>query len=211
MMKMVKFKRGFKKTQSSRWLAQHMTDPFVKEARRSGYRSRSAYKLIEINDRYKFLQPGKRVVDLGSTPGGWSQVAANFLAGCGSVISVDVVPMAPIPNVVFFNKSVEDCCKEGFLDVSVDVVLSDMAPNASGSSQLDHIRSLNLCMTALEFAKNNLCLGGTLVMKILQGADEQDLWGDLKKCFTSALYFKPKASRRQSSEIYIIAQNFFKT
>jgi 23S rRNA (uridine2552-2'-O)-methyltransferase len=205
------------RTNSSRqWLLRQLNDPFVKKAQELGYRSRAAFKLLGIQEKYKILKKGYHVVDLGATPGGWSQVAVEavkvgFPKG-GKVVAVDINPMDPVPGVTFLQGDfLEDEVVEqvkGLLDGRVQVVLSDMAAPASGMTDVDHIRIMILVEAAFEFACAVLTPGGTFVSKVLQGGTEGELLKRLKKSFTKVNHFKPDASRKDSAEMFVVAQGF---
>ena len=201
-----KIKKKTLSVSSKKWLQRQLSDKYVSMARDSGYRSRSAFKLEEINKKHDVLQGV--CVDLGSAPGGWSQVAATC---CEQVYAVDLVPMENIPNVVFIcgdftdnsvvNRLIETC---GI----VDVVVSDMAPNTCGIKSADHLRIMELARQALDFTKIVLSHGGCFVTKIFQGAEEVDFVNELKQHFKTVKYCKPAASRKDSVEMYIIAKEF---
>ncbi|MGV8948149.1 MAG: RlmE family RNA methyltransferase [Candidatus Paracaedibacter sp.] len=214
-----------KRTESSRqWLLRQLNDPYVAKAQDLGYRSRAAFKLIEIDEKYHFLKPGITVIDLGAAPGGWTQVAAQKLkigtpkgntAG-SQLIAVDISDMAPLKDVTIF---IADFTEESTIQTilkevatrstdGVDVILSDMAAPASGMTDVDHIRIMNLVETAYEFACIVLKPGGTFVAKVLQGGTEATLLTRLKKSFAKVNHFKPPASRKNSAEVYVVAQGF---
>jgi 23S rRNA (uridine2552-2'-O)-methyltransferase len=215
----VKSARG--RTLSSRlWLERQLNDPYVQQARREGYRGRAAYKLAQIDDRHRFLRPGARVVDLGCAPGGWSQVAAARVNALGTasgrpagrVIGVDLLPMAPIPGVEFH---LLDFLADGAaeqvgaaLGGKADVVMSDMAPPASGNRQVDHLRIVALCEAAAAFAFAVLEEGGTFVAKVLAGGAESGLQTLLKQRFRKVVHEKPPASRADSAEKFVVATGF---
>ena len=204
---------------SSRWLQRDRRDAYVKAAAREGYRSRSAYKLVEINERFGFLRKGSKVVDLGAAPGGWSQVAAKRVGarkGLERVIAVDVLEMEPISGcrVLQAEFPAADLSAKVLeaLDGRVNVVLSDMLANVSGNRLVDYQRSLELCRNVEAFASGGvLASGGTLCCKLLRGgdgADEKEMLADWRKRFDSITRFKPKASRGESAEIYLVASGF---
>ncbi len=213
----VRLKTAKQRTASSqRWLERQLNDPYVAAAQREGYRSRAAYKLIEIDDKYHLLRPGRRVVDLGAAPGGWSQVAAarvRSLAGRGQVVAIDVLAMAPLPGVVFLEgdfmaQTAPARLKALLREGGADVVLSDMAAQGTGHSRTDHLRIMALAEAAAEFAIEVLAPGGALVCKMFQGGSERALLDRLKKAFASVRHVKPPASRAESAELYVTATQF---
>jgi len=198
---------------SARWIAEHEADPYVQEARRLGYRSRAVFKLKEIQEKDKILRPGQIVVDLGAAPGGWSQYARPLLGAKGQLFGLDILPFDPIPGVdIIVGDFREDAvlhqleAKVG--DQSVDVVLSDMAPNLSGVDIADQASSMYLCELALEFAKAHLKPRGTLLVKVFQGEGFDDFLKAVREAFETVTIRKPKASRARSSEVYLLARNF---
>jgi 23S rRNA (uridine2552-2'-O)-methyltransferase len=202
-----------KKSHSSKqWLRRHVNDPYVQRSRKEGYRSRSAYKLIEIDDRDRVLAPGKVVVDLGSAPGGWSQVAARRVGAKGRVIAIDLLAMEPVPGVEFvqgdFTKpsgleSMRKIAGEG----RVDVVLSDMAPNMSGIPVSDQARSMELAELARDFALLHLQAGdGVFIVKVFQGAGYDEYLKSLRAAFRKVVVRKPDASRDESAEQFLLAR-----
>jgi 23S rRNA (uridine2552-2'-O)-methyltransferase len=202
-----------RKTQSSRkWLERQLNDPYVARAKRDGYRSRAAYKLIEIDDKHRLFKPGARVADLGAAPGGWSQVAAKRTGANGRVIGIDILDMDEIPGVEFakidfLDPDAPDRLKE-MLGGPADVVLSDMAANATGHRQTDHLKIMALVEAAAEFARDVLAPGGTFLSKVLQGGTEAKLLADLKRDFATVRHVKPAASRADSAELYLLATGF---
>ncbi|SCA56910.1 Ribosomal RNA large subunit methyltransferase E [Candidatus Terasakiella magnetica] len=211
----VKTARG-RKSSSTRWLQRQLNDPYVQEARRKGYRSRAAFKLIEIDDRFQFLKPGQKIVDLGCAPGGWTQVAAERIEAeknpDGHVIGIDLQEVEDIPGATllvgdFMENDAPDRLKE-VIGGSVDVVLSDMAAAASGHPQTDHLRITALVEAAAFFAQEVLKPNGWFVAKVLAGGTETALLQELKKSFLSVRHAKPPASRKDSSETYLIASGF---
>jgi len=204
-----------RKVSSKAWLERQLNDPYVAEAKRRGYRSRSAFKLAEIDDKHRFLRPGQAVVDLGAAPGGWSQVAAERVradAGPGRVVAIDVHAMDPIPGVVFLKKDFYDADAPAALEEALgrgaDVVLSDMAAHATGHRQTDHLKIIDLVATALEFARAVLRPGGAFLAKVLRGGTETSLLADLKRDFSMVRHVKPAASRADSAELYVLATGF---
>ena len=200
---------------SARWLERQLNDPYVAQARREGYRSRAAYKLIEIDDKYKLLKPGQRIVDLGAAPGGWSQVAAARVGareGRGRVIAIDLLEMDPIEGVEFrqmdfHDRKAPDQLRE-WLGGLADGVLSDMAANATGHRKTDQLRIIGLVELAADFASEVLAPGGFFLAKVLQGGAEGELLARLKRDFATVRHVKPKASRADSAELYLLATGF---
>jgi 23S rRNA (uridine2552-2'-O)-methyltransferase len=210
----VKSRKG--RTLSSKlWLDRQLNDPYVGRARREGFRSRAAYKLTEIDDKFHIFRKGARVVDLGAAPGGWSQVAAKRVGageGSGRVVAIDLLEMAPIAGVDvlqldFLDPSAPDKLK-ALIGGPVDVVLSDMAANATGHRKTDHLRIIGLAEAAGEFASEVLVAGGTFLCKVLQGGTEASLLTRLKRDFTTVKHVKPAASRADSAELYLLATGF---
>lgn len=210
----VKTAKG-RKISSSRWLERQLNDPYVAAAKRDGMRSRAAYKLTEIDDAHGFLRPGAKVVDLGAAPGSWSQIAAErveALNGKGSVVAIDILEMDPLPGVTIFKLDFEDDSApdtiQSALGDSADVVLSDMAPGATGHKRTDHLRIIGLTELALDFAMTILVPGGTFLAKVWQGGSEKELLQIMKRSFETVRHIKPKASRKDSSELYVLATGF---
>jgi 23S rRNA (uridine2552-2'-O)-methyltransferase len=205
-----------RKSSSRRWLERQLNDPYVVEARRRGYRSRSAFKLAEIDDKYGFLKPGAAVVDLGAAPGGWSQVAAERVRaaeGQGTVVAIDIHGMEAIPGVTilhkdFYDADAPDALKAALGGKRADAVLSDMAAHATGHRQTDHLQIMGLAETALDFARQVLKPGGTFIAKMLRGGTEARLLADLKRDFASVRHVKPKSSREESAELYVVAMGY---
>lgn len=202
----------YNKVSSNRWLERQLNDPYVAEAKRLGYRSRAAFKLIQLNEKYHFLGKGKRIVDLGCAPGGWTQIAAMFNKGSGEIVGMDLLPAEPIEGAILLQ---QDFTEEGAADKiksllhgPADVVMSDMAANTTGVQNLDHLRTIGLVETAYEFSKEILAVGGIFIAKVFQGGTEGDLLNDMKKYFTKVNHYKPDASRQDSVEIYVVAQGF---
>lgn len=196
---------------SKAWMQEHVTDPFVKRAKQEGYRSRAAYKLLEILQRDKLVRAGMTVVDLGAAPGGWSQVLAPLVGEKGRLIALDILEMAPIRNVVFLQGDFTGDEAPGRLESAlegrgVDLVVSDMAPNISGVAMVDQARSIHLAELALEFAVRRLKPGGTLLVKVFQGSGLDEYRRDLSAAFQSVAVRKPKASRDRSSELFLLAK-----
>lgn len=206
----VKSARG-RTVSSQRWLERQLNDPYVHEAQKLGYRSRAAFKLIELDDRFKFLKSGCSVIDLGAAPGGWSQVAADRV-GQGQVLAVDIQEMDSLPGVDFVQMDFsEDTAPEKIMELmggKVDVVISDMAAPLTGHRSTDHLRTLALAELAAYFAFQALSPGGFFCAKVFQGGTTHELLNELKSRFASVSHVKPKASRKESVELYVIAQNF---
>jgi 23S rRNA (uridine2552-2'-O)-methyltransferase len=202
-------------TNSSRaWLRRHLTDPYVKEAQRLGYASRAAFKLLSIQEKDKIFRTGMTVVDLGSSPGGWSQVASQFIGDKGKIVALDLLPMEIMaPHVTFiqgdFNEQVIlDQLFVALADKKADVIISDMAPNLSGQRCIDLPRSIHLLELALDCASSILKPGGTLLFKAFQGEGLEDFIRSVKSAFTQVKYRKPDASRSESKEVYVLAIGF---
>ncbi len=198
-------------TSSTRWLQRQLNDPYVAAARREGYRSRAAYKLLEIDDQHHLLRMGARVLDLGATPGGWTQVCVAR-TGAGKVLAVDInemdaVPGAQFMQLDFLSPEAPDLIRAA-LGGDVDIVLSDMASPATGHRMTDHARIIALCDLAYEFACEVLAPGGSFCAKVLQGGTEAKLLARMKQMFTSVRHVKPKSSRADSKEIYVLATGF---
>ena len=197
---------------SQRWLTRQINDPYVHEARKQGYRSRAAFKLVQLNQRFNLLKPGQRVLDLGAAPGGWTQVAVQQVGNSGTVVAADILPMAPIPRVTMLELDflAADAEKQvlAALGGPVDLVLSDMAPPATGHKQTDHLRIMALCEAAADFATQVLAPGGAFVCKVWQGGTESSLLGGLKRRFAQVRHAKPEASRKESAETYLVATGF---
>ncbi|MDE0815629.1 MAG: RlmE family RNA methyltransferase [Alphaproteobacteria bacterium] len=209
----IRLKRKKGRTNSQqRWLQRQLNDPFVIEARRRGLRSRAAFKLMELNERFDLLKPGARVVDLGAAPGGWSQVSADIVGPKGSIVGIDLLPIDPIEGVVFIEgdfldpEAPDHLMRE--LGGAADLVLSDMAASSSGHAGTDHLKIIALAETAFYFATTVLTPGGAFVAKVLQGGTEQGLRTLLQKHFTKVVHAKPEASRKESAEQYVVAIGF---
>jgi 23S rRNA (uridine2552-2'-O)-methyltransferase len=212
---MARLKDQKRRTASSRaWLTRQINDPYVERAKREGFRSRAAFKLAEIDDRYKLLKPGARVVDLGAAPGGWSEIAARRVGGNGRVIALDILEMKSVAGVEFLQLDFLDASAPARLEAMLGrgekahVVLSDMAANATGHRQTDHLRIMALAEAAADFARQVLAPGGAFVCKVLQGGTEAALLAELKREFASVKHVKPPASRSDSAELYLLAQGF---
>lgn len=197
---------------SNRWLQRQLNDPYVVEAKRVGYRSRAAFKLIQLDEKYHFLGKGKRIVDLGCAPGGWTQIAAQRNKGSGEIVGMDLLPTEPIEGAIllqqdFTTPEAPDMIK-ALLHGPADVVMSDMAANTTGVQNIDHLRSMGLVEAAYEFAKEILAEDGIFIAKVFQGGTESNLLNDMKKNFTKVTHYKPDASRQDSVEMYVVAQGF---
>jgi 23S rRNA (uridine2552-2'-O)-methyltransferase len=213
----VRVKTGKGRTVSQKiWLERQLNDPYVHEAKKLGYRSRAAFKLSEIDDKYKFLKPGGFVVDLGAAPGGWSQISAQrvkSVEGRGRVIAIDMHGMDDIPGVLIFKKDFYDADAPDVLVAALggekaDVVLSDMASHATGHRQTDHINIIALVEAGYDFARNVLKPGGTYLAKVLRGGTENQLLALMKKDFRIVRHVKPMASRDDSAELFVLATGF---
>ncbi len=195
---------------SARWLARQLNDPYVTEARKQGWRSRAAFKLLELDDRFNLIRKGARVVDLGAAPGGWTQVAVK--RGAASVLALDLLPIDPVHGAVVLQGDFSDPAMPAWLVAELggaaDLVLSDMAPNTTGHGATDHIRIVALAEMALDFAIQVLAPGGGFVAKVFQGGSEKALLDVLKQNFASVKHAKPPASRKESSELYVVATGF---
>jgi 23S rRNA (uridine2552-2'-O)-methyltransferase len=197
---------------SRRWLDRHFSDDFVRRAQRDGYRSRAVFKLLEIQQKDRLLEPGQVVVDLGAAPGGWSQVARDLVGPGGRVIALDILPMEPLPGVIFIEGDFrEDAPLARLQDVlagrEVDLVMSDMAPNVSGVGAVDQPRSMYLCELALAFAVESLKSGGNFLVKVFQGEGFDEYLQEVRRSFGTVSVRKPKASRPKSREVYLVARN----
>jgi 23S rRNA (uridine2552-2'-O)-methyltransferase len=219
----VRVKTGKSRSLSSKlWLERQLNDPYVARAKREGFRGRAAFKLIEIDDRHRLLKKGARVVDLGAAPGGWSQVAAKRVGvgegtvGVGErrgrVVGIDLLAMSPVPGVDFVQLDFLDpTAPERLKDIlggPADVILSDMAANATGHRKTDHLKIMALAEAAADFAREVLVPGGTFLCKVLQGGTEATLLASLKRDFASVKHVKPAASRADSAELYLLATGF---
>jgi 23S rRNA (uridine2552-2'-O)-methyltransferase len=198
---------------SSRWLAEHANDEFVKRAQKEGWRSRAVFKLAQIQETERLLRPGIRCVDLGAAPGGWSQYAARIIGAKGSIVATDILPMDAIPGVEFVlgdfrEEAVLGQVLERVGSDKVDLVLSDMAPNMSGIDAVDQPRSMYLAELAFEFAERVLTPGGDLLVKLFQGAGFEQIMRDAKRKYGRVATKKPKASRTRSPETYLLARHF---
>ncbi len=202
---------------STRWLERQLNDPYVAEAKRRGYRSRAAFKLLQLDDRFRFLRPGARVVDLGAAPGGWTQVAVDRTAAqsagdAGRVVAIDILEMAPFSGATvlqgdFLAEDAPQRIREA-LGGRADVVLSDMAAPTTGHAKTDHLRIMALAEAAYQFAAEVLAEGGAFVAKVFQGGAERELLAALKRDFAEVRHVKPAASRAESAEVYVVALGF---
>lgn len=207
----VKTAKG-RRLSSTRWLQRQLNDPYVIEAKKLGYRSRAAFKLIELDDKFHFLSKGAKVIDLGAAPGGWTQVALQRIGDKGHVVGIDLLEMEAIPGADliegdFLDDDAPDRLKV-LLGGSADIVLSDMAAASTGHPQTDHLRIMGLLEVAVDFAADVLTSGGTFVGKVLQGGTENELLAALKRDFRTVKHAKPPASRSDSAEVYVVAMGF---
>ncbi len=210
----VRKKSGLKNS-SRRWLERHLNDPYVRRSKAEGYRSRSAYKLLEIDQRHHLLKPGMRVIDLGAAPGGWSQVTAETVKSGDTgplVVAIDYLDMDPVPGVAFLKMDFLDAEAPDRLTAALgaapDIVLSDMAAPTTGHRRTDHLRTMQLCEAAAEFAVSVLKPGGHFLAKTFQGGTETALLDMLKRNFATVRHVKPPASREESVELYLLAKGF---
>jgi len=205
------------KPSSQRWLRRQLNDPYVAEAQKLGYRSRAAFKLLQLDEKFRFLKPGAKVVDLGAAPGGWTQVAVDAVGaekdkGKGKVVGIDLLEMEPIPGADLFQG--DFMTEEGLaalrarIEGPIDVVLSDMAASTTGHAATDHIRTASLCEAALEFAIEVLGQGGSFVAKVFKGGSEQEMLRRMKLAFRTVRHAKPAASRPESPEAYVVCMGF---
>lgn len=201
----------YRSKSSTKWLQRQLNDPFVKKAHELGYRSRATFKIIEIDDKFHLFKNGKKVADIGSAPGGWSDIAVKRV-GKGNVAAIDILEMKPIDGVKF--KQVDfnlDEAKEFLIQAlngKADVVISDIAPNTTGNQSVDHLQIMALVEQAYYFAIEVLKTGGSFVAKVRQGGTEATLLSEMKKHFSTVKHFKPNSSRKESAETYVIAQGF---
>jgi 23S rRNA (uridine2552-2'-O)-methyltransferase len=208
----VRVKDKRKSISSRRWLERQLNDPYVARAKREGLRSRAAFKLTEIDDKAHVLKKGARVIDLGAAPGGWSQVAAQRVGSAGRVVAIDVLAMAPLAGVDFIQLDFLDASApeklKAMLGGAADVVLSDMAANATGHARTDHLKIMALVEASIDFAREVLAPGGAFLAKVLQGGTEAALLAALKRDFRQVKHVKPAASRADSAELYLLATGF---
>lgn len=211
----VRVKTAKKRSKSSAaWLQRQLNDPYVAAAKEDGYRSRAAYKIMQLDEAFKLIRSGQRIVDLGAAPGGWSQIAAKKIGPKGKLVALDILEMEPLPGVTilhldFLAPEAPAQLKQA-LDGEADLVLSDMAPSTTGHAKTDHIRIMDLAENAALFATEILAPGGAFVCKLFQGGAEKTLLDLLRKHFAKVKHAKPAASRSDSSESYIVAQGFRK-
>lgn len=210
----VKTARG-RSVSSQNWLKRQLNDPYVQRAKDEGYRSRAAFKLIELDKQFHLLKKGGRVVDLGAAPGGWTQVAAAKVGKSGKVIGIDITAVEPIPGAEiiamdFLDEEAPQRLKE-MLDGEADLVMSDMAAAATGHRPTDHLKIMALCEAALMFAREVLKPGGAFVAKVLQGGTERSLLEEMKRSFAKVTHAKPPSSRADSAEMYVVATGFRRT
>ncbi|SCZ08023.1 RlmE family RNA methyltransferase [Microvirga guangxiensis] len=206
-------KTAHKRTLSSqKWLERQLNDPYVARAKREGYRSRAAFKLIEIDEKYNILKPGQRIVDLGAAPGGWSQIAAKKIGAKGKVVGIDLLPIDPMPGVEFIQLDfLDESAPSKLIEMlggQADIVMSDMAANTTGHKKTDHLRIIGLAEAAIYFAREILAPGGVFLAKVFQGGTESQLLNDLKRDFAVVRHVKPAASRADSAELYVLATGF---
>jgi len=201
-----------RKPSSTEWLNRQLNDPYVAEAHRLGYRSRAAFKLIQLDERFHLLGPGKRVVDLGCAPGGWTQVAVQKVGQNGAVVGIDLLAADPIPGATLLAGDFTDPATEARIRAALggpaDLVLSDMAAPATGHAATDHLRIIALAEEAFAFAADILKPGGAFVAKVFQGGTENELLASLKRAFAEVRHAKPAASRAESAETYVVAKSF---
>ncbi|MEO6080597.1 MAG: RlmE family RNA methyltransferase [Steroidobacteraceae bacterium] len=198
---------------SASWMSRHLSDPFVKQAQKDGYRSRSAYKLIELNEKDKLIRPGMRILDLGSAPGGWSQVAGKLVGEKGRVLATDILPMDALRNVDFIQGDfTEDAVAQQLLDWleggRFDLIISDIAPNVTGISSADQASSINFLELALDTVRKTLRPGATFAAKMFQGSGSDQYVKELRGHFDKVTIRKPAASRKESREVYVVAKGF---
>jgi 23S rRNA (uridine2552-2'-O)-methyltransferase len=198
---------------SASWLSRHLSDPFVKQAQRDGYRSRSAYKLLELNDKDKLIRPGMRIMDLGSAPGGWSQVAGKLVGEKGRVLATDILPMEELKNVDFIQGDfTEEATVQQVLDwlrgARFDLIVSDIAPNLSGIDSADQAKSIYFLELALDTVRRTLKPGASFAAKMFQGSGSDQYVQQLRTHFAKVLIRKPAASRKESREVYLVAKGF---
>jgi 23S rRNA (uridine2552-2'-O)-methyltransferase len=198
--------------QSQRWLERQLNDPYVQAARAQGWRSRAAFKLIELDGKFHLLKPGARVVDLGCAPGGWTQVAMRKAGEQGRVVGLDLLPVDPVPGATILQGDFQDAAAERQVEAALggqaDLVLSDMAPNTTGHAATDHLRIMGLAELALDFALRVLAPGGAFVAKVFQGGSEKAFLETLKQRFAQVRHAKPPSSRKDSAELYVVATGF---
>ncbi|HEV7267563.1 MAG TPA: RlmE family RNA methyltransferase [Falsiroseomonas sp.] len=199
-------------SQSQRWLERQLNDPYVQAAKAAGWRSRAAFKLTELDEKFHLLKPGGRVVDLGAAPGGWTQVAVRKVGDRGRVVGLDLLAVDPVPGATLLQGDFQDPAAEAAVEAALggqaDLVLSDMAPNTTGHGATDHLRIMSLAELALDFALRVLAPGGAFVAKVFQGGSEKAFLATLKQRFAQVRHAKPPASRKDSAELYVVATGF---
>ncbi len=202
----------YRKKSSNKWLLRQLNDPYVAEAQRVGYRSRAAFKLMQLDEKFKFLGKGKTIVDLGCAPGGWTQIAVQRNKGTGQVVGIDILPTEPIAGATLIQQdfTTEDAADKlkALLNGKADIVMSDMAANTTGHQQTDHLRTIALVELAYDFAKDVLAEGGIFIAKVFKGGAEGEFLKEVKKNFAKVAHFKPDASRKTSPEEYLVAIGF---
>lgn len=201
-----------RKVSSQKWLQRQLNDPYVQQAHALKYRSRAAFKLLQLNEKFNFLKPGMTIVDLGAAPGGWSQIALELLKGRTRMIGIDLLEIAPLERAIFLKGDLTDQVMQdqlrSFVPEGVDVVLSDMAASTTGHSQVDHLRTRMLAESAFAFARAVLKPGGSFVCKVFEGGTHKELLDQLKSSFKHVKHMKPPASRKESPEMYVVALDF---
>ena len=202
----------YRKKSSNQWLLRQLNDPYVAEAKTQGYRSRAAFKLIQLDEKFKFLGKGKTIVDLGCAPGGWTQIAVQRNKGMGQVVGLDILPTEPIEGATLVQQdfTTDDAADKlkALLNGKADIVMSDMAANTTGHQQTDHLRTIALVELAYDFAKDVLAEGGIFIAKVFKGGAEGEFLKEIKKNFAKVAHFKPDASRKTSPEEYLVAIGF---
>ena len=201
-----------RKVSSTKWLERQLNDPYVALSKQKGYRSRASFKIIEINNKFKIFKKGQKVLDLGSAPGGWSQVISNIV-GDNNILAVDILDMKPLKNVKFIQQ--DFLAPEAEIRIlneiggeKYDVVMSDMAANTTGNKSIDHIRTSTLVEEAFNLSLKVLKEGGTFIAKVFQGGTEPELFAKMKESFRNVKHFKPDSSRKESVEMYVVAQGY---
>lgn len=209
----IKYKKSNKSASSQRWLKRQLKDIYVLEAQKQGYRSRAAFKLKELDDKYKFLKPGKKVIELGAAPGGWSQIIVDRVKSKKEQIlltAIDITKISPINGAKIIEGNFLDSDIQKKITYLADVILSDMAEKSTGHKLTDHLKIMSLAEDAFEFSKKFLKTGGTFIIKIFLGGNEKKFYNKLQRHFDKVYYQKPKSSRKNSSEIYVVATNLKK-
>mgnify|MGYP001380648409 FL=1 len=213
----VKSAKG-RKLSSTRWLERQLNDPYVREANRLGYRSRAAFKILEIDEKFKIFKPGQCIIDLGAAPGGWSQVVAkivNHKSDNGQVLAIDILPIDALPDVKalkldIYDEDAVELIQEKMIKPKADIILSDMAPSTTGHKATDHLRIVALLESALDVVDDLLSVGGTFVGKVFRGGTENQILNRMKKDFQLVKHIKPQSSRSNSSELYVVGINYRK-